>query len=78
MKLKARKEVLLCFFHQVIHVMFIFDFLAPVSHFSFFFFLVVLVLELRVYTLNHSTCPFLWLVFSRQGLKLFAQAGFEL
>jgi hypothetical protein len=29
----------------------------------FFFFFVVLGFELRAYTLNHSTSPFLWRVF---------------
>jgi hypothetical protein len=35
---------------------------------SSFFFFAVLGFELRAYTLNHSTSPFLWRVFSRQGL----------
>jgi hypothetical protein len=38
------------------------------SSLTFFFFFVVLGLELRAYTLNHSTSHFLWWFFSRQGL----------
>jgi hypothetical protein len=39
----------------------------------------VLGLELRAYTLSHSTNPFFVMGFLRVGtLKLFAQAGFEL
>jgi hypothetical protein len=44
----------------------------------FFVFLAVLGLELRAYTLSHSTSPFLWRFFSRWGVtELFAQAGFK-
>jgi hypothetical protein len=32
-------------------------------------FFVVVEFELRAYTLNHSTSPFLWQVFSRQGFE---------
>jgi hypothetical protein len=39
---------------------------------------VVLGLELRAYTLNHSTSPFLWWVFIKiVSWELFVQAGFE-
>jgi hypothetical protein len=45
---------------------------------SFFLFLVVLGLELRAYTLSHSTSPFLWWVFFEIGSrKLFAWDDFE-
>jgi hypothetical protein len=45
---------------------------------SFFFFLAVLGLELRAYTLSHSTSPFLVMGFFEIGShELFAWAGFE-
>jgi hypothetical protein len=34
----------------------------------FFYFFAVLGLELRAYTLSHSTSPFLWRFFSKEGL----------
>jgi hypothetical protein len=47
-------------------------------HLQLFFFFAVLGLELRAFTLSHSTSPIFVKGFSRQGLmKLFAQAGFE-
>jgi hypothetical protein len=41
------------------------------------FFFAVLGLELRAYTLSHSTSPFLWFFFDIGSCELFAQAGFE-
>jgi hypothetical protein len=42
------------------------------------FFFVVLGLELRAYTLSHSTSPFLWWAFIKiRSLQLFAWIGFE-
>jgi hypothetical protein len=44
----------------------------------FFFFFAVLGLELRAFTLSHSTSPIFVKGFSREGFaELFAQAGFE-
>jgi hypothetical protein len=44
----------------------------------FFFFFIVLGLELRAYTLSHSTSPFLvMIVFEIGAYELFALAGFE-
>jgi hypothetical protein len=46
------------------------------QEFILFFFFAVLRLELRVYTLSHSTSPFLG-IFKIESHELFAQAGFE-
>jgi hypothetical protein len=44
----------------------------------YYYFFVVLGLDLRAYTLNHSTSPFFVKGFGRYSLEeLFAQAGFE-
>jgi hypothetical protein len=51
----------------------------PILDFFFSFFFAVLVLELKAFTLSHSTSPIFVKGFSRQGLlELFAQAGFKL
>jgi hypothetical protein len=45
---------------------------------SEFFFVAVVGLELRAFTLRHTTSPIFVKGFSRQGfLELFAQAGFK-
>jgi hypothetical protein len=47
--------------------------------FLFFFFFLVLGLELKPYTLNHSASPFFVMDFFEVGAQeLFAWAGFEL
>jgi hypothetical protein len=47
--------------------------------FFFFFFFAALGLELRAFTLSHSTSPFFVMGILEIGShKLFAQAGFEL
>jgi hypothetical protein len=46
--------------------------------FVFFFFFAVLGLELRTYTLSHSTAPFMMVFFEVGSRRLFAQAGLEL
>jgi hypothetical protein len=43
---------------------------------TFFFFYAVLGIELRAFTLSHSTSPFLWSVFEIGSHELFAQTGF--
>jgi hypothetical protein len=52
------------------------------SIFIYFFFFVVLGLELRAYTLSHSTSPFFFVcvlgIFEIGSCELFALAGFEL
>jgi hypothetical protein len=48
------------------------------SFFTFLFFFVVLGLELRAYTLSHSTSPFFVMgVFRDSFCEPFAQAGFK-
>jgi hypothetical protein len=43
----------------------------------FYYFFAVLELDLRAYTLSHSTSPFCEGFFEIGCLELFAQAGFE-
>jgi hypothetical protein len=57
---------------------FLFSYVLAEGTRFFFFFFVLLGFELRIYTLSHSTSPFLWWGSLRLVLKLFAGAGFEL
>jgi hypothetical protein len=45
--------------------------------FLFLYLLAALGFELGAYTLSHSASPFLWWVFSREGLENYLQADFE-